>query len=86
MDFAALVPFEDLSDPAIQRRYQLQSDEEIARYAEEATNVKKVGVLIAAVVPVSNLNLSCSLHVMPCHLSGCLTDQGNYYEDFCRTS
>jgi hypothetical protein len=86
LDFAALVPFEDLSDPAIQRRYQLQGDEEIVQYAEEATNVKKVGVLIAAVVPVSNLNLSCSLHVMPWHLSGCLTDQGNYYEDFCRTS
>jgi len=86
LDFAALVPFEDLSDPAIQRRYQLQGDEEIAQYAEEATNVKKVGVLIAAVVPVSNLNLSCSLHVVPCHLSGCPTDQGNSYEDFCRTS
>jgi hypothetical protein len=86
LDFAALVPFEDLSDPAIQRRYQLQGDEEIAQYAEEATNVKKVGVLIAAVVPVSNLNLSCSLHVVPCHLSGCLTDQGNSNEDFCRNS
>ncbi|CAK9199916.1 unnamed protein product [Sphagnum jensenii] len=44
-DGSPLVPFEDLSDPAIQRRYQLQGDEEIAQYAEEATNVKKVKVV-----------------------------------------
>ncbi len=42
LDLAALVPFEELSDPVIQRRYQAKADEEISRYAEEAETVKKV--------------------------------------------
>lgn len=39
---AALVPFEGLSEPNLQRHYQLKPDEEITRYAEEASTVKKV--------------------------------------------
>ncbi len=39
---AALVPFEDLSEPNLQRHYQLKPDEEITQYAEEASTVKKV--------------------------------------------
>lgn len=42
LDLAALVPFEELSDAVIQRRYQAKADEEISRYAEEAETVKKV--------------------------------------------
>jgi hypothetical protein len=39
---AALVPFEGLSEPNLQRHYQLKPDEEITQYAEEASTVKKV--------------------------------------------
>ncbi len=42
LDLAALVPFVELSDAVIQRRYQAKADEEISRYAEEAETVKKV--------------------------------------------
>ncbi|CAK9213311.1 unnamed protein product [Sphagnum troendelagicum] len=40
-----VVPFEELSDAVIQRRYQAKADEEISRYAEEAATVKKAKVM-----------------------------------------
>jgi nucleotide-binding universal stress UspA family protein len=40
-----LVPFEGLSEPNLQRHYQLKPDEEITQYAEEASTVKKVKVM-----------------------------------------
>jgi hypothetical protein len=60
LDLAALVPFVELSDAVIQRRYQAKADEEISRYAEEAETVKKVSrcctraILLCATFCVSN--------------------------------